>query len=107
MAPESTQANPMGVQDLVRALGGPAVVGRGLGLRTVAVCMWYAPGRDRIPPEHVPALWRLAQARGVPWTPPGFEGVRLVPVDNPHPGDATVKVSPSARENTVKVDDAA
>lgn len=92
MPAESSQ--PLSVQDLVKALGGPANVGRELGLRTVAVSMWYAPGRNRIPPAHVLALWRLAQAKGLNWTPPGYEGLRLEPVTSHSRDDNDARMFP-------------
>jgi hypothetical protein len=102
-------AETFSVADLVRALGGPAAVGRWLGITSDAVSMWYVRrrGPPAIPPQHHPALWRLAQAKGVAWTPPGFEGLRLVPVVDPHSDDASVTSAQVVRENPVKLDDAA
>lgn len=90
--------------ELVRQLGGPLAVGRALGVSTQAVCMWYQRG---ISPRFHAAVWRLANAKGVHWTPPGFEGVRLLPVDDPHGHDHNVNIVPADRENTVKAAGAA
>jgi hypothetical protein len=98
------------IADLIRALGGPARVAAALNMKPDAVIMWYAPSRRgpaSIPARHHAALWRLAQARGVPWTPPGFEGVRLLPVDTPHADDGSVTAAPSGRECSVNLGDAA
>jgi hypothetical protein len=111
--PSASRNDPVALEcvaELVRALGGPAAVARALGLSTAGVCMWYQPSRlsrcPGIPPAYHARLWRLARAKGVAWTPPGFEGFSLVPVQSGHPDDANVTAAQSARENTVK-DDAA
>lgn len=65
--------------ELVHLLGGPAEVGHACGISATAVSMWYSRGRSYLPAAHHAALWRLAQAKKVNWTPPGYEGVRLVP----------------------------
>jgi hypothetical protein len=68
------------VRDLVRQLGGPTKVARQLGgLSCEAVCMWFRSGR--IPQKHHLPLWRLAQAKGIAWCPPGFEGLALAPAE--------------------------
>ncbi len=95
----------LSAQPLVRALGGGKAVAQACGVTPQAVSNWVAA--DRIPSQHHAAIWRLAQAKGVPWTPPGFEGVRLLPVDVPHSDDGSVTSAPAAREYPVKVDDAA
>lgn len=46
-----------------------------LGLRIAAVGNWSL--RDAIPREHHIVVWRLAIAKGVPWTPPDAEGLVL------------------------------
>lgn len=96
--------------ELVRALGGPKAVAHAIGLSTAGVSMWYRRSRlsrrSGIPPAYHARLWRLAQAKGIDWTPPGFEGLRLVETADHHPDDANVTAAQSARENTVK-DDAA
>jgi len=69
--------------ELVHLLGGPAEVGHACGISATAVSMWYSRGRSYLPAAHHAALWRLAQAKKVNWTPPGYEGVRLVPASHP------------------------
>ena len=90
--------------ELVRQLGGPLAVGRALGVSTQAVCMWYQRG---ISPRFHARVWRLANAKGVPWTPPGFEGVRLLPVETLHEDYGSVNSRSSDCENIVKAVDAA
>lgn len=100
----AAQALP-GVQDLVRALGGTQAVAKACGVVPTAVSMWMTS--QKVPARHHATVWRLAQARGVAWTPPGFEGFRLLPADAPHAGDLNVTFSQSDRENIVKAADAA
>ncbi|MBR0651368.1 helix-turn-helix domain-containing protein [Roseomonas terrae] len=102
---EACSADAMSVQDLMKALGGGVAVSEACAVSPQAVSNWIAEGR--IPARHHPAVWRLAQAHGVNWRPPGYEGLRLVPMDGPHSVDGTVKVSPAAREKVVKSDHAA
>jgi hypothetical protein len=102
MPPESPQPS---VKALVKALGGANAVARACGVVAAAVSNWGAVGA--IPHRHHATLWRLAQAKGVAWTPPGFEGVRLVAVVDPHFDDASATAAPAVRENPVKLDDAA
>jgi hypothetical protein len=66
----------MEVPDLISALGGPAKVGRALGITTQAVSNWSAT--NRVPAEREVALWRMATEAGLEWTPPGAEGLALV-----------------------------
>ena len=63
-------------RDMVRQLGGPVVIGRSLGISAQAVSNWY---RDGVPKRHHLDLWRMALAAGVPWRPPGAEGLALGP----------------------------
>lgn len=70
-------AGAAAIFDLVHALGGPGELAGRLGVSAQAICGWYESPRG-IPPRHHIALWRLAQARGLPWRPPGAEGLRLV-----------------------------
>jgi hypothetical protein len=110
VAEPCTAETEQSVRGLVRLLGGPSELARHLGVKREVVCMWYAPSSKRptkIPERHHAALWRLAQAKGVAWTPPGFEGLRLVPVVDPHSDDASVTSAQVVRENPVKLDDAA
>jgi hypothetical protein len=67
----------MRVRALIKALGGPTAVAEELGLRVATVGNWSL--RDAIAPEHHIAVWRLASARGVAWTPPDGEGLVLAP----------------------------
>jgi hypothetical protein len=61
-------AQPATIRDLVRALGGPAVVGRELGITAEAVCNWQT--RNKVPPAREFAIWRLARIRNLGWLPP-------------------------------------
>jgi DNA-binding transcriptional regulator YdaS (Cro superfamily) len=56
----------MTTRDIITALGGPAAVGRALGIRTQAVSRWLRKGR--VPLERVPALLALAAQRGLALT---------------------------------------
>jgi DNA-binding transcriptional regulator YdaS (Cro superfamily) len=53
----------MDVSQIVRELGGPAYIGRQLGIRSQAISLWIR--KNRIPAERVPDLERLARERGV------------------------------------------
>lgn len=66
----------MEVPALISALGGPAKVARALGITTQAVSNWTAT--NRVPQEREVAVWRMAAEAGLPWTPPGAEGLALV-----------------------------
>jgi DNA-binding transcriptional regulator YdaS (Cro superfamily) len=48
----------MNVAQIISVLGGPAAVGRQLGIRSQAVSLWIAKGR--IPIQRVPDLLRMA-----------------------------------------------
>ena len=52
----------MDVSQIVRELGGPAYIGRQMGIRSQAISLWIR--KNRIPAERVPDLERLAQAAG-------------------------------------------
>lgn len=54
----------MNLRELIHSLGGPAAVGRRLGVRSQAVSLWIS--HDRIPAERVPSLERLAKELGSP-----------------------------------------
>lgn len=71
----------MRIGALIKALGGPTAVGRTLGLRVSAVGNWTM--RDAIPREHHLAVWRLATAKNIVWTPPDAEGLVLTPAGPP------------------------
>jgi hypothetical protein len=75
-----------GVRSLVRRLGGPAEVARRLGLTPQAVTNWCAC--NRIPKARHIDVWRLAHAAGLPWRPPGADGLALAPADLPAAQDA-------------------
>ena len=64
------------VRELVHALGGATVVGRALGVSSVAVCNWYTKG---IPRGRHLALWTLCRARGIAWQPPGADALLAQP----------------------------
>ena len=53
----------MTVEQIIRSLGGPTIVGRHLDIRGQAVSHWMR--LDRIPVDRVPALLRLAKKRKV------------------------------------------
>jgi hypothetical protein len=72
------------IRDLVRALGGPAAVGRALGITLEAVCNWQR--HNAVPEARQLAVWRMAQAAGLPWRPPGAAGLTLpAPAPPPQP----------------------
>jgi hypothetical protein len=66
----------MEVSALIAKLGGPAALGRKLGITTQAVSNWHVTGR--VPPNHEVRVWKLATEAGLQWTPPGAEGLALV-----------------------------
>lgn len=53
-------------RSIITLLGGPAVVGRALGIRPQAVSLWLRKGR--VPLDRVPALLALAAERGLAMT---------------------------------------
>lgn len=57
----------MDLKEIVTTLGGPTKIGTQLGIRPQAVSQWIS--QRRVPAERVPALLRIANARGVPITP--------------------------------------
>jgi hypothetical protein len=70
----------MRIGTLIKALGGPTAVAAALGLRLSTVGNWKM--RDAIPREHHLAVWRLAIEKGIAWTPPGGDGLTLIPAAN-------------------------
>lgn len=54
----------MTVREIISALGGPAAVGRQLGVTPQAVSLWAL--KQRIPADRVPALEGIARGAGVP-----------------------------------------
>jgi hypothetical protein len=70
-------AESLTIHNLVHRLGGPTKVAAQLGATVPAVCNWQA--RNSVPQAQRLAMWRLAQAAGLAWRPPGFDGVELAP----------------------------
>jgi hypothetical protein len=64
----------MKVRDLIRALGGGAVVARARGVSPAAVSHWVVA--DDVPVAHHLALWEMALAAKLPWAPPGADAIR-------------------------------
>lgn len=64
--PHESAAIILRMREIIQSLGGPAEVGRHLGVRSQAVSLWGSTGR--IPVERVPALLRLAKERGIELT---------------------------------------
>jgi hypothetical protein len=81
--PSGKRDNATGVRGLIDSLGGANSVAKALGMRIAAVSNWAM--RDDIPHRHRFSVLRLALTKGVPWTPPGFEGVALAVNDNATP----------------------
>jgi hypothetical protein len=65
----------MPIRSVIKALGGPSYIASQLGLTVPAVSNWSL--RDAIPGKHQLAVWRLARAAGVDWTPPAADGLVL------------------------------
>lgn len=63
------------VRAVIDALGGPAEVGEICRISAPAVSNWGA--RDVVAAEHRITIWRLAQAKGLDWKPPGADGLCL------------------------------
>ena len=66
---------------IIRQLGGPTVVGRHFGITCEAICMWTQAGK--VPAAQWTTFWRLCTTRGIAWTPPGCEHLRLVEAEPP------------------------
>jgi hypothetical protein len=66
----------MDVRSLIRDLGGPTKVAVLVNLQASAISNWSA--RDSVPAEYHLAVWRLAIEAGIPWQPPGTDGLMLV-----------------------------
>ena len=66
--------------ELIKALGGPTVVARALGLNVQTVGNWVTRASGIPAKQHIP-LWRMAQAAGIAWTPPKAHGIRLTMED--------------------------
>jgi len=66
---------PATARDLVMALGGPNALAERLAISAPAICNWYLRG---IPSRHHLALWQLARAAGIAWTPPRAENLALL-----------------------------
>jgi hypothetical protein len=69
----------MDVRTLIHALGGPGVVADEIGTTGKSVSMWGT--RGEIPSAFHLSVWKMAIARGVEWTPPGAEGLKIVPAE--------------------------
>jgi len=54
----------MTTAEIIKTLGGPASIGRQLGIRGQAVSLWIRAGR--IPVDRVPQLERIAKQLGAP-----------------------------------------
>jgi len=67
----------MEIRDLIKRLGGPAEVAVRLGIAGKTVSMWGS--RGEIPGDYRLAMWRMATEAGLDWTPPGADGLALVP----------------------------
>lgn len=67
----------MELRDLIKTLGGSGQVAQAVGVTPSAVSHWIADGE--IPAGRRLAVWRMAQAAGVDWTPHEVSGLRLVP----------------------------
>lgn len=79
------QPQPSAIRDLLRGLGGPKAVALRIGVTPQAVTNWQM--RAFIPQRHHLQLWRMAQAAGLDWQPPGTEGIALSPAQ-PEPQQA-------------------
>lgn len=71
----------MTLADLIERLGGTTAVARAVNVTVPAVCNWVA--RETTPPRHAIALWTMAKRAGLPWRPPGCDGLDLVLPDEP------------------------
>jgi hypothetical protein len=67
----------MDLRDVITALGGPAEVAIGLGVKPGAVANWS--WRGRLPSRHAVPLWIMANDAGLTWRPAGTEGLSLAP----------------------------
>lgn len=65
----------MDLRDVITALGGPAKVATGLGVKPGAVATWS--WRDRLPSRHSVPLWIMADRAGLAWRPAGTERLSL------------------------------
>lgn len=107
------------VHDLISRLGGPTALGRKIAAAPKAVSMWSK--RNAIPREYHLAIWRLAISEKIDWTPPGGDGLTLIPAapkptelqkspsisSKPAPkrSRAPVKPSPKPKQGTRAADD--
>jgi hypothetical protein len=64
------------LHDLIKALGGPAAIGREIGVTTSAVTNWAS--RGEISPTYVLAVWEMALRAGIKWIPAGAEQIRIM-----------------------------
>jgi DNA-binding transcriptional regulator YdaS (Cro superfamily) len=54
----------MTVKDIIKSLGGPALIAGRIGIRPQAISLWAIKGR--IPAQRVPQLERMARELGKP-----------------------------------------
>jgi hypothetical protein len=66
----------LAVRELIRSLGGNRRVAEARGVTDKAVSQWATA--DDVPAAHRIAMWRMALERGLPWEPPGAEGLRAL-----------------------------
>lgn len=64
------------IPDLIAGLGGTTKVATACGIQPSAVSNWVA--RDSIAAQHQITIWRMAEAAGLDWAPPGAAGMALV-----------------------------
>ena len=67
----------MDLREVITALGGPAEVATGLGVKPGAVATWS--WRGRLPSRHAVPFWIIADRAGLAWRPAGTEGLSLAP----------------------------
>ena len=84
----------MDLRDVITALGGPAVVATGLGVKPGAVATWS--WRGRLPSRHAVPLWIMADRAGLAWRPPGTEGLSV----GPSPASKVAEVLTPAQDET-------
>jgi hypothetical protein len=85
-ASDSPETAALSVRDVVRKLGGYQRVADLFGVGYTAVCNWCAA--DAVPARHELRMWRLAQEAGLPWRPPGSDGLALPPAPTDTTRDA-------------------
>ena len=71
----------MNVSDLIDGLGGVVALARACGVTAQAVSNWKAEAQ--VPARHTILVWTMAKRAGLPWRPPGCDGLDLVLPDEP------------------------